>query len=285
VRDVAELMAPRIAGKQQELGVQLSPTLPPALGDARRVRQIIANLLTNAHLYTERGGRIDVSVQAERAWVQVIVQDSGVGMTEEEARRVFERFYRAPARTKDGRIRSHSNPGTGLGLSIVKALVDLHQGEIHVSSAPGRGTTFRVLLPAARSGLDPRRPPEAMRGLRVLVVDDEPEVAALIADQLAPLQLSATIATGGEEALARMRAERFDAVTLDVLMPGMDGFEVLREIRADPDLSSTPIVFVSVFSGRRELAGEWVVSKPIDADELREVLAAAVAARRGEVDQ
>jgi DNA-binding response OmpR family regulator len=80
-----------------------------------------------------------------------------------------------------------------------------------------------------------------------------------------------------------LRASEYDAVTLDVLMPGMDGFEVLRAIRADPALRSLPIVFVSVFSGRRELAGEWVVSKPIDADELRQVLGAAVQAGRSRV--
>src|SRR5205085_9997 len=79
------------------------------------------------------------------------------------------------------------------------------------------------------------------------------------------------------------RRERFDAITLDILMPGMDGFEVLRQIRDDPELRSTPIVFMSVFSGRQELAGEWVVSKPIDADELRDVLGAAVRAGRSRV--
>ncbi len=117
----------------------------------------------------------------------------------------------------------------------------------------------------------------------MLVVDDEREIAELIAGQLAPLEVQATIAASGEEALALLRAEHFDAVTLDILMPGMDGFEVLRKIRADPELRATPIVFVSVFSGRQELAGEWVVSKPIDADELRDVLGAAVRAGRSRV--
>jgi CheY-like chemotaxis protein len=87
----------------------------------------------------------------------------------------------------------------------------------------------------------------------------------------------------GKEALAALRSGSFDAVTLDILMPGMDGFEVLRTVRADPELRGTPIVFVSVFSSRRELTGEWVVSKPIDADELRRVLGAAVAAGRSRV--
>ena len=83
--------------------------------------------------------------------------------------------------------------------------------------------------------------------------------------------------------MERLRAERFDAITLDILMPEMDGFEVLRQIRSDPELRAMPIVFVSVFAGRSELSGEWVVSKPIDADELRDVLAAAVRAGRSRV--
>jgi CheY-like chemotaxis protein len=115
------------------------------------------------------------------------------------------------------------------------------------------------------------------------VVDDERQIAELIVGQLAPLDVQATVATGGEEALELLRSEHFDAVTLDILMPGMDGFEVLRQIRADSELRATPIVFVSVFSGRQELAGEWVVSKPIDADELRDVLGSAVSAGRSRV--
>ena len=117
----------------------------------------------------------------------------------------------------------------------------------------------------------------------MLIIDDEPDTAELIADQLAPLEIEAIVVGGGEEALSRLADDRFDAVTLDILMPGMDGFEVLRRIRADPELRATPIVFVSVFSARSELAGEWVVSKPIDADELRNVLAAAVRAGRSRV--
>ncbi len=276
VREVTELMGPRIAEKGQQLGVYIAPTLPLALADPGRVRQIVANLLTNAHLYTAQGGRIHVGVEPDRAWVQILVQDSGVGMTNEQASRVFERFYRG---ADGGRL----GPGTGLGLSIVKSLVEMHEGQIDVESEPGHGTTFRVLLPCAVAGPESGRALAAVRGCRVLVVDDEREIAELIAGQLAPLEVQTSIATGGAQALEMLRGARYDAITLDVLMPSMDGLEVLREIRADPELRATPIVFVSVFSGRAELAGEWVVSKPIDADELRDVLAAAVSAGRSRV--
>ncbi|HEV3389825.1 MAG TPA: response regulator, partial [Solirubrobacteraceae bacterium] len=147
----------------------------------------------------------------------------------------------------------------------------------------GRGSAFRVRLPAAVPGFDSAAGLESIKGRNVLVVDDEREIAELIASQLATLDIQSTIVLDGAEALERLRSGHFDAMTLDILMPGMDGFEVLHQVRADRELSTTPIVCVSVFSGRQELAGEWVVAKPIDADELRAVLGAAVSAGRSRV--
>jgi signal transduction histidine kinase len=275
VQELAELIGPRVAAKRQTLDTYIAPTLPLAMGDPERIRQVIGNLVTNAHLYTPEGGRIHIGVEADRAWVKIVVSDTGIGMTPEETERAFERFYRA-------RSGNESAPGTGLGLSIVKSLVDLHHGVIEVDSEPGRGTTFNILIPAAvaPAGEDSL---EVIQGRRVLIVDDEAEVAELIADQLAGLDAETTIARTGAEALGALRSEHYDAVTLDILMPEMDGFEVLRQIRADPDLRATPIVFVSVFSARTELSGEWVVAKPIDPAELRNVLAAAVRAGRSRV--
>lgn len=140
VAEAAELLAPRVAEKEQELELSLDG-LPLALADPGRIRQVFANLLTNAHLYTDPGGRIAVRGRADGAWVEVDVSDTGPGMTAVELEHVFDRFYRggAPADT----------PGSGLGLAIVKSLVDLHGGRIAVDSAPGHGTTFRVRLPRA----------------------------------------------------------------------------------------------------------------------------------------
>ncbi len=276
VHEVAQLMGPRLQEKNQRLTIHVAPRVGLALADPARLRQIVANLLTNAHLYTEEGGSIDIRVDPERAWIQISVSDTGAGMKPEEAARVFERFYRG----HDGGSQA---PGSGLGLSIVKSLVELHGGRIEVDSEPGAGSTFRVMLPAAIPAPESVPSLEAIRGRQVLIVDDEREIAELIAGQLTPLGVEAEIASSGSEALEKLRATRFDAVTLDVLMPGMGGLEVLAELRSDPELRNLPIVFVSVFSGRRELAGEWVVSKPIDADELRNVVAAAVEARRSRV--
>ncbi len=272
VREVLELMGPRIAAKRQQLTSYIAPDLSRAYADPGRVRQIVANLVTNAHMYTPAEGTVDIALERRGETIQITVADSGIGMTPEQTAHVFDRFYRATGQ---------SSPGTGLGLSIVKSLVDMHEGAIEVESEAGRGTTFRVRLPVAAEA-----EPEvshSVRGRRVLVVDDERDIAELIARQLQPLHVQATIVTDAREALEKLRGDGYDAVTLDVLMPHMGGLDVLREIRSDPALRPTPIVFVSVFSGRGRLSGERVVSKPIDADELRRVVRAAVRAGRSSV--
>lgn len=115
---------------------------------------------------------------------------------------------------------------------------------------------------------------------RILVVDDEPEIAELVTERLGALGVQTESVSGGAEALARLRDDRFDAITLDILMPGMSGLEVLRAIRADPALAALPVVVVSVFSGREALSGEWVVGKPLDPEELADTLGAALLASR-----
>jgi signal transduction histidine kinase/DNA-binding response OmpR family regulator/HAMP domain-containing protein len=269
--EAVELMGPRATAKHQTITAEIAAALPPVLADPSRLRQILANLLTNAHMYTPQDGHIVAGVAAEGARIRIWVTDDGVGMSAAQRERIFDRFYRA--------VDDRSSPGTGLGLSIVKSLVDLHAGTIEVRAEPGGGTTFTVWLPGAGAeGLSPSV--EALRGRRVLVVDDERDIAQLIADQLAPFGVQATITSSGAEALEQLRTEPFDAVTLDVKMPELDGIGVLRKIRETPGLEKIPVVFVSVFTDRQELAGEWLVSKPIDSDELRDVLGAAVSTGR-----
>ncbi len=272
--EVAMLMRPQVDDARQRLELDLAPDVAPADADPGRVRQIITNLLTNAHLYTPAGGRLRVSVFEDGASVAVAVADTGRGMDAGQVERVFDRFYRAGPNPTGG------PSGSGLGLSIVRSLVDLHGGSIDVDSEPGRGTTFTVRLPKAAVARSPRA---LLNGRRVLVVDDDPSIARLIATQLEPWEVETVLVASGEEAIARLRTERFDAVTLDILMGGMSGFEVLRAVREDPDLRDTAVVVVSVFSGREALAGEWVVSKPIDADELTGALGSAMLAGRTRV--
>jgi len=276
VREVAMLIRPRIDDKAQLLAVDVPDDLPPALADPSRMRQILTNLITNAHLYTQSGGTISVALRASTHYVVLEVADDGRGMSEEEVEHAFDRFYRGHGHG------SHSHPsGTGLGLAIVRALVELHGGSVTVASEVGEGTRFTVRIPRApdtAEGLP--APRHALRGRRVLVVDDEPEIARLIARRLEPYAVEAVVVHSGEEALECLRTGRFDAITLDILMPGISGFEVLRTLRADPELRGIPVVVVSVFSGGEALAGEWVVPKPIDADELVDALGQVILAGR-----
>jgi signal transduction histidine kinase/DNA-binding response OmpR family regulator len=271
--DVVTLLRGRIQTKDQNVGVEVAPDTPRVLADATRLRQMLTNLVTNAHLYTEEGGTLTLrAARHGTAGVRIEVADTGRGMSPSELEHVFERFSRGAGST--------GTPGTGLGLSIVKSLVDLHGGTIDVASTPGGGTTFAITLPAAPQPGVVTRPSDALKGRRVLVLDDEHETARLIAERLEPFGVECEIVHDGATALERLRAEDFDAMTLDVLMPGVSGFEVLRELRADPRLAELPVVVVSVFSGREALSGEWVISKPIDAEELADALGSAVMAGR-----
>jgi len=272
IHDVDMLLRGRIEAKDQHLELVVAPDTPRVLADPTRLRQMLMNLVTNAHLYTDEGGSVSLRAGLSPAGVRIEVEDTGRGMTAAELEHVFERFSRGSGST--------GTPGTGLGLAIVKSLVDLHGGTIDVSSTPGEGTTFAITLPAAPVPGVVARPRDALRGRRVLVMDDEAETARLIAERLEPWGVSCEIVLDGAQALQRLRTEHFDAMTLDVLMPGMSGFEVLRELRNDPKLAELPVVVVSVFSGREALSGEWVVSKPIDAEELADALGAAVMAGR-----
>ena len=279
IEEVAALMAPRVADKQQRLDVQIADPRPPALADPGRVRQIVINLLTNAHQYTGEHGTITLRLDADARSTQITVSDSGRGMSPDDVRRVFDRFYRGSADER-------RSPGTGLGLSIVKSLVDLHGGTIDVRSELGSGTQFKVSLPSAPgvgsfAGAPASAPPLSSR--RVLIVDDEPALAALIAQQLEPLGVQSVQVHSGAEALARLRREHFDAMTLDVLMPGMSGFDVVEAVRADPALRALPVIFVSVSSTLSQLDGDFAVPKPIDPRRLSDVLHTAIEAKRSHV--
>lgn len=271
--EVAGLLGARVAEKHQSLDLDVAADLPRALVDPGRVRQIVVNLLTNAHLYTDAGGRLAVKAMADGEALVLRVTDTGRGMDPETAAHAFDRFHRGVER--DG------PKGTGLGLAIVRSLVELHHGTVEVQSATGVGTTFAVRFPRAidAGGLD-TTVRDVLPGRRVLVVDDEPAVGRVIAAHLVSFGAEATVVHSGAAALEALRTGGFDALTLDILMPGMTGFEVLRAVRADPALAALPVVVVSVFSGREALTGEWVVPKPIEAEELADALGAAVVAGR-----
>jgi PAS domain S-box-containing protein len=272
------------------------------LGDASRLQQVFWNLLNNAIKFTPKQGRVEVRLEREDASLAVSVADSGEGIAAEFLPHVFDRFRQADAST----TRRHG--GLGLGLAIVKQLVELHGGSVGVTSeGRGRGATFTLALPiAAAADAEPqaepgqRRPlPGAARlraelyarvaGVKVLVVDDEPDARALIERLLEGCDAVVISAGSAAEAMERFRAERPDVVISDVGMPGEDGHSLVRRIRALPAAEGgrTPAVALTAYARAEDrakavAAGFQIhVTKPVEPAELLMIVATLAGRGRG----
>jgi signal transduction histidine kinase len=143
IAEVVSLLRPQIEAKDQQLTVSQAEALPWVQGDAERIRQILINLLSNAHKYTPHGGQIGVTAHRLDGWIQIDVRDNGVGLSADEQAQVFNKFFRAQQPARQEVV------GAGLGLAITRLLVELHGGRISVVSAPGQGSTFSFTLPVA----------------------------------------------------------------------------------------------------------------------------------------
>ncbi|MEU4214619.1 response regulator [Actinoplanes sp. NPDC026623] len=249
--------------------------LPEAtvLADRVRFRQIAENLLSNAIKFTPEGGSIFVSVApAGDDLVDLTVADTGVGIAEADRDRVFEEFQQV------GDPERHRS-GTGLGLALTKRLVTAHGGEITLLSAPGEGSAFTVRLPAA-SVLSFEEGPAA--GAHVLLVEDDPQSAELLSTQLAGAGYHVDVAGTGEAGLTAAGAHPPDAIVLDVALPGIDGFEVIRRLKAEPRLAAIPVFFVTIIDERQAglaLGAQEYFVKPVDQAALLGALAKAMARR------
>jgi CheY-like chemotaxis protein len=280
--------APRAEEKKLTLLLAVDDSTPRYVWmDALRVRQVLFNLVGNALKFTDQGG-VSVAVAAEpldesRMTVRLSIKDTGVGIAADDVPALFERFSQADtsAARKFG--------GAGLGLAISKQLAELMGGRVWVESALGQGSTFHVELPLALAqavAVEAASPPEEdahLAPLKVLAVDDNP-VNLLVLDQLLTAFGHMVVkAEGGPEALARLAAEAFDLVMLDIHMPGMSGFDVLEALRASggPNRAVPAIALTAdVVSGGREryLSAGFAehASKPIQIGELMAAVARAV---------
>ena len=278
-----ESAKPALEAKQIRLEVDLDPRAGQVLGDATRLQQIIWNLLSNATKFTGRKGVVGVRVARSGASVEIVVSDSGQGIGPEFLPFVFDRFRQA-----DGSF-ARRYGGLGLGLAIARHLVELHGGTIKVESpGVGLGATFTVRLPfagsrnameswAANSAAPDFEPPSRLsapelRGIRVLVVDDDDDSRDLVVSILEKCEAITSAASSAEQALSMIARECPDVLVSDIGMPGMDGYELMRAVRALPDVrfQNVPAVAVTAYARsedrRRALAEGFQlhVAKPIE---------------------
>ena len=252
--DVGALAAEVVNGVRpiaERKQVNLSIVAPSTslVADRGRVRQILYNLLSNAIKYTPDHGTVDVRICAAESTVEIEVGDTGVGIAAADLETVFEEFRQVG----DHEIRQQ---GTGLGLALTRRLVEAHGGTIRVESVVGLGSRFTVSLPSGEvaPAAGAARPPDVLEVVEravadhagILVIEDDPSAVRLLREYLEPSGYVVHVAAGGEEGLALARRLQPAAIILDVLLPGVDGWDVLRRAKADETISSIPVIIVTV---------------------------------------
>ncbi|MDQ3509688.1 MAG: PAS domain S-box protein [Actinomycetota bacterium] len=293
VEEVTVLFARRAQVKGLELASLVEFDLPKALkGDPGRLRQVMANLVSNAIKFTEEGEVVlhaSLVEEAEgSAKVRFEVADSGIGIGEEEQKRLFQSFSQADTST------TRRYGGTGLGLAISRQLVELMDGEIGLESEPGAGSTFWFEVPLEKQseGRAESVPRRDLSGLKVLVVDDNETNRRILSRQISPWGMRHEAAEDGAGALHLLRSaadagDPFDIAVIDMHMPGMDGMQLAQTIKGDSKTSQTLLVMLTSL-GQREgsedarLAGiSAYLTKPVKQSELFDALATVLGGSRG----
>jgi PAS domain S-box-containing protein len=288
MRELAVILSANVGSKDVEMLFRLDPRLPPALvGDATRLRQVLLNLAGNALKFTERGEVVLaltlLSEQGGQARIRFEVADTGIGIPEDKLEHIFAGFSQAEQST------SRRYGGTGLGLAISRRLVGLMDGELRVASRVGEGSRFHFELTLPIAEADAGRPDTAQRGLKVLIVDDNPMAREVLQGIGESLGWDCFMAASGEQALDLVHeaAERgephYDLILMDWRMPGLDGWETSRRIRASHE-SDAPVIIMVTAHGRELLAerseqdiqslGGYLV-KPVTASMLHDAVAEA----------
>jgi signal transduction histidine kinase/DNA-binding response OmpR family regulator len=273
VQELLTGLAPLFTTKR----ITVETTLPAAtaLADRLRFRQIVENLLSNAIKFTPEGGTVTITVRPAGDQVYVSVADTGVGIAPADQVRIFDEFQQVGDPDQQ-------RAGTGLGLALTRQLVEAHGGAVAVRSAPQVGSTFTVRIPAApviRS--IPATGEQAVatrtataRGPYVLLIEDDPQAAELMCTQLNGAGYRVDVAGDGETGLAAAHAHAPDAIVLDVALPDIDGWEVIRRIKADEQLAGIPVFFASIIdepqAGLALGANDYFV-KPIEPARLLRV--------------
>lgn len=270
IRHAVESVQPVVTARGQQLDVRLHD-VSLVIGDPTRLAEIVTNLLNNATKYTPPGGNIEVFLSQQDHTVAVRVRDSGIGIAADMLPRIFDMFAQA-----DESI-DRSSGGLGLGLTLAKRLVEMQGGTIEAeSSGLGRGATFTVRLPAASPGTSSATEPTravAAPQRRVVIVDDNADIRDALAEVLSGMGLVVFSAQDGEEALRLAQAERPDVCVIDIGLPGMTGYDLVRRLRTV--LEPVPRLIALTGYGTeqdraraREAGFDHHMTKPADLDQL-----------------
>jgi len=288
VDEVMETARPLAEKNRNALSATCPPELVPLRADRKRLTQVLLNLLSNACKFTQ-DGRVELAVARHRsrdgAWVDFLVSDTGIGITPEQMPRLFKEFTQAEASTQQ------KFGGTGLGLAISRRLCRMMGGDLTVQSEAGKGSTFTARLPVDAASAAPalaEPQPEAARAAAgpndvVLVIDDDRTARELITGYLEEHRIPVVSANGGIEGLRRARELRPAAITLDVLMADLSGWDVLAALKSDPDLAAVPVIVTTIVDDAHKgmaLGAADYLTKPIDRERLLRTLARYVAAGR-----
>jgi signal transduction histidine kinase/FixJ family two-component response regulator len=282
IDDVVKTVETLTAKNANRIVTDCSPALEPMQADQMRVRQALLNLLSNANKFTERG---TITIKARQqdedgqSWITIAVTDSGIGMTAEQMGKLFQDFSQADSST------TRKYGGTGLGLAISRRFCQMMGGDISVESEPGRGSTFTIRLPriigrvqdiaAAQDGSVRSPSVTPLDAPLILVVDDDQTVREVIKRFLEPAGYAVVTASGGREGLRLARDLRPAAITLDVMMPDLDGWTVLAAIKGDPELANIPVILMTIVDEKNRgysLGACDYLVKPVNRDKLAEVL-------------
>lgn len=280
VREAEAALKPLVSARGNTLTLECPAEAGTMRGDPIRLRQCLLNLLSNANKFTDHGSIHLTVTRIHRepdAWLQFSVRDTGIGMTPEQQAKLFQAFTQADRST------ARRYGGSGLGLALTRHLCQMMGGDIRVESQAGKGSTFTLDLPTRESRSGEAAPaaqpaaPAPSTGPRpiLLAIDDDPEVHRLLAHTIGNAGYDLRFAAGGEEGLRLARELKPHVITLDVLMPGMDGWTVLSLLKEEPELRRIPVIMLSVRPDQDfgfSMGVADYIQKPIDRTRLIEAL-------------
>jgi CheY-like chemotaxis protein len=275
VRDVLRTISSR---KQIDVAIDVDPLLDHVVGDVSKLKQVLYNYLSNALKFTPQGGRVTIrALQANTNQYRLEVEDTGIGIEAEDLDRLFTEFRQLDTST------AKQYQGTGLGLALTKRIVEAQGGTVGVVSMPGNGSTFHAVLPLIMHTTEGTAPPKPVyedpRGSAgsILLIDDDPAYRGWAARFLHENDFRVTVACDGFEAIEAGNTMRFDTILLDILLPGLDGWETLRAIRRHGLNRETPVIVVSITRPAEAFNADQTqdfLGKPVDGAALLKALEA-----------